>query len=181
MDNDLWSIQNWRGITQEKIKDILSLMDICITFLGNGISGKMERLQFLWEHLGVTGTGFPTFVEVTNNCFRRCLSVYLICNLTGNVSVYCFFRYFESPRPQADTIQDCVDRLRVSVLEARKHKGPMQTVYLEFRHDVFKYLFNGEGRPAKEKKLASIRGRRFLQMQGHKQLELHLWETRRWG
>ncbi|XP_074632051.1 uncharacterized protein LOC141890466 [Acropora palmata] len=60
-------------------------------------------------------------------------------------------RYFGSPRPQADTNQDCVDRLRVSVLEALKHKGPMQTVYLEFRHDVFKYLFNGEGRPAKEK------------------------------
>ena len=27
----------------------------------------------------------------------------------------------------------------------------MQTVYLEFRHDVCKYLFNGKGRPAKEK------------------------------
>mgnify|MGYP006973403944 FL=1 len=87
MDNDLWSIQNWRGITQEKIKDILTLMDICITFLGNGLSGKIERLQFLWEHLGVTGTAFPTFVEVINNCFRWCLSVCLICNLTGNVSI----------------------------------------------------------------------------------------------
>ena len=84
-DNDLWSIQNWRRITQEKIKEVLSLMDICITFLGNGISGKMERLQFLWEHLGATGTPFPSFVEVINNCFRWCLSVYSICNLTGNV------------------------------------------------------------------------------------------------
>lgn len=50
-----------------------------------------------------------------------------------------------------DTVQEYVDRLRVSLLDALRHKGPTQSVSLEFRHDVFKYLFNGKGRRGEER------------------------------
>ena len=50
-----------------------------------------------------------------------------------------------------NTVQECVDRLRVSLLDALKHKGPTQAISLEFCHDIFKYLFNGKGRHAEEK------------------------------
>ena len=39
----------------------------------------------------------------------------------------------------------------VSLLDALRHKGPEERLSLEFRHDVYKYLFNGKGRDAKEK------------------------------
>ena len=39
----------------------------------------------------------------------------------------------------------------VSFLDALRHKGPEQRLTLEFHHDVYKYLFNGKGRDAKEK------------------------------
>ena len=45
----------------------------------------------------------------------------------------------------------CVDRMRVSLLDALRHKGPEQRLTFEFRHDVYEYLFNGKGRDAKEK------------------------------
>ena len=44
-----------------------------------------------------------------------------------------------------------MDRLRVSVLDCLRHKGPTQSLSLEFRHDVFKFLFHGKGRAAEEK------------------------------
>ena len=39
----------------------------------------------------------------------------------------------------------------MSLLDALRHKGPEERLTLEFRHDVYKYLFNGKGRDAKEK------------------------------
>lgn len=60
-------------------------------------------------------------------------------------------RNFDSPRPEGDIVQSCIDRMRFALLEALKHKGPEQKVSLEFRHDVFKYLFCGKGRTAAEK------------------------------
>ena len=62
-----------------------------------------------------------------------------------------FSRNFDSPRPERDIVQSCVDRMRLTLLEALKHKGPEQKVCLEFQHDVFKYLFCGRGRVAAEK------------------------------
>ena len=41
--------------------------------------------------------------------------------------------------------------MRLTLLEALRHKGPEQKVSLEFQHDVFKYLFSGRGRAATEK------------------------------
>ena len=48
-------------------------------------------------------------------------------------------------------VQQCVDRLRMTVLDGLRHKGPEQRIVLEFRHDVFKYLFHGMGRRAEQK------------------------------
>lgn len=36
------------------------------------------------------------------------------------------------------------------MLEALTHKSPEQTVTLEFRHDVFKFLFRGKGEKRKD-------------------------------
>lgn len=36
-------------------------------------------------------------------------------------------------------------------MDALRHRGPTQTLSLEFRHDVFKYLFKGKGRNAEER------------------------------
>ena len=44
-----------------------------------------------------------------------------------------------------------MNRLRLSLLDALQQKGPGRPISLEFRHDVFKYLFNGKGRLAKDK------------------------------
>jgi len=41
--------------------------------------------------------------------------------------------------------------MRVSLLDALRHKGPEQRLTLEFRHDVYKYLFYGKGRGSREK------------------------------
>ena len=62
-----------------------------------------------------------------------------------------FSRNFNFLRPEGDIVQSCIDRMRLTLLEALKHKGPEQKVCLEFRHDVFKYLFHGRGRAAAEK------------------------------
>lgn len=37
------------------------------------------------------------------------------------------------------------------LLDALRHKGPEQKITMEFRHDVYKYLFQEKGREAKEK------------------------------
>lgn len=39
----------------------------------------------------------------------------------------------------------------MSLLDALRHKGPEQRLTLEFCHDVYKYLFYGKGKDAKEK------------------------------
>ena len=39
----------------------------------------------------------------------------------------------------------------MTVLDGLRHKGPEQRIVLEFRHDVFKYLFHGMGRRAEQK------------------------------
>ena len=52
-----------------------------------------------------------------------------------------FSRNFDSPRPEGDIVQSCIDRMRLTLLEALKHKGPEQKVCLEFRHDVLSICF----------------------------------------
>lgn len=39
----------------------------------------------------------------------------------------------------------------MAALDALRHKGAEQRISLEFRHDVFMYLFNGLGKPAEQK------------------------------
>ena len=60
-------------------------------------------------------------------------------------------RYFERPGPSVDIVQECVDRLRREILDALWHKGPEQKLSIEFRHDVFQFLFHGFGKAAKQK------------------------------
>ncbi|XP_031551421.1 uncharacterized protein LOC116288732 [Actinia tenebrosa] len=60
--------------------------------------------------------------------------------------------YFQNPKPSEDIIQHYVDGLRRELLEALTHKLPEQTITLEFRHDVFKYLFHGKGEKRKEER-----------------------------
>lgn len=69
-----------------------------------------------------------------------------------NLLMFIYFsRNFDSPRPEGDIVQSCINRMRLTLLEALKHKCPQQKVCLQFRHDVFKYLFFGRGRAAAEK------------------------------
>ena len=62
-----------------------------------------------------------------------------------------FSRYFASPKPELAIIQENVDRLRHGILECLRHKSPEQRITMEFRHDVFKYLFHSKGRKSPEK------------------------------
>ena len=48
-------------------------------------------------------------------------------------------------------IEECVDRICVSLMDALRHKGQEQRFTLEFQHDVYKYLFHSKGRTAEEK------------------------------
>ena len=41
--------------------------------------------------------------------------------------------------------------MRREVIEALRHRSPEQRITMEFRHDVFKYLFRGKGKKSKEK------------------------------
>lgn len=60
-------------------------------------------------------------------------------------------RYFEKPNPSVGDIQQCVDTLRREILDALRHKGPEQRVSIQFRHDVYKSLFQGVGKVAQQK------------------------------
>ncbi|KAJ7327834.1 hypothetical protein OS493_026113 [Desmophyllum pertusum] len=59
--------------------------------------------------------------------------------------------YFASPRPELAVVQENLDRLRHCVLDCLRHKYPEQRMTVEFRHDVFKYLFQRKGRKSKDK------------------------------
>ena len=72
-------------------------------------------------------------------------------HLSFKLKLTIFCGYFDSPKPHVDTVQECVDRQRVSLSDALRHKGPTQAVSLEFRHEVFKDLFSGKGRHAEER------------------------------
>ena len=50
-----------------------------------------------------------------------------------------------------DIVQKCVDRLRREILDTLRHKGPEQKLSIEFRHDVFQFLFHGFGKAAEQK------------------------------
>lgn len=52
--------------------------------------------------------------------------------------------YFESPKPGKEIIGECVDRMRVSLLDVLRHRGPEQRLTLEFRHDVINICFLGK-------------------------------------
>jgi hypothetical protein len=47
--------------------------------------------------------------------------------------------------------EECVDKMRIEVMLALKHKAPEQKLTLEFRHDVYGFLFNGKGMPAEQR------------------------------
>jgi hypothetical protein len=74
-------------------------------------------------------------------------------------------RYFEKPEPLQDVIQDCVDNLRREVLDALRHKGPMQRICVPFRHDVFHFLFDGLGRVAEQKQWTLYNVKDFVRCQ----------------
>ena len=59
--------------------------------------------------------------------------------------------YLESPKRGKEIIEECVDRMRVSLLDALRHKGPEGRLTLEFRDVVYKYLFYGKESRSKEK------------------------------
>lgn len=57
--------------------------------------------------------------------------------------------YFENPRPSKELVQEHLDILRSSVMSALRGKAVIQNVTLNFRHDVFKYLFLKRGKDLK--------------------------------
>ena len=61
-------------------------------------------------------------------------------------TIFASCRYFERPCPPKDLVDLCVDRLRIAVMEALRHKGPEQRVVVEFCHEVYKYLFMKKGK-----------------------------------
>ena len=48
-------------------------------------------------------------------------------------------------------MENSFDRLRREVVACLKHKWPNQRLTIEFRHDVYNYLFHGKGTPAEQK------------------------------
>ncbi|XP_046863235.1 LOW QUALITY PROTEIN: uncharacterized protein LOC124456980 [Xenia sp. Carnegie-2017] len=60
-------------------------------------------------------------------------------------------RYFKEPNTAMEIVQSCVDRLRMTALIAQKRQGSEQRISIDFRHDVFQYLFYGFGEPAQQK------------------------------
>lgn len=54
--------------------------------------------------------------------------------------------YFNKPKPPQNLVQAHVDLLRSSMMSALRGKAVIQNITLNFRHDVFKYLFCGRGR-----------------------------------
>ena len=69
----------------------------------------------------------------------------------SNFILHNFCSYFNSPKLGKDMIEECVDRMCVSLMDALRHKAPEQRLSLEFQHDAYKYLFRGKGRTAEEK------------------------------
>ena len=47
-------------------------------------------------------------------------------------------------------MENSVDRLRREFVACLKHKWPNQRLTIEFRHDVYNYLFHGKGTPAEQ-------------------------------
>ncbi|CAB4031911.1 Hypothetical predicted protein [Paramuricea clavata] len=60
-------------------------------------------------------------------------------------------RYFEKPDPSQDVVLDCVDRLWREIMSCLKRKGPQQRISIDFRHDVYKFLFVGKGKQAEQR------------------------------
>ena len=69
----------------------------------------------------------------------------------SNFILHNFCSYLNSPKLGKDMIEECVDRICVSLMDALRHKGQEQRLTLEFQHDVYKYLFHSKGRTAEEK------------------------------
>ena len=64
-------------------------------------------------------------------------------------------------------IEEFVDRMRVSLMDALRHKGPEQRLTLEFQHDVYKYLFHAKGKTAEEKNWSSFYENDFCRLLGY--------------
>ena len=56
-----------------------------------------------------------------------------------------FCRYFENPTPDRDVVLHEVGRLRIAVAHALKASKVRQTLTVEFRQDVYLYLFGRKG------------------------------------
>ena len=56
-----------------------------------------------------------------------------------------FCRYFENPTPDRDVVLHEVSRLRIAVAHALKASKVRQTLTVEFRQDVYLYLFGCKG------------------------------------
>ena len=47
-------------------------------------------------------------------------------------------------------VEESIDHLRREVVDSLKHRWPKQRVTVEFRHDVYNFLFTGKGKPAEQ-------------------------------
>jgi len=61
------------------------------------------------------------------------------------------YRYFNNPVPSMEILQENFDLLRTGIIEGLKSKITSQTLAINCRHDVFKYIFKGKGINAVEK------------------------------
>ena len=69
--------------------------------------------------------------------------VYIIITCVTVQHVFC--RYFENPTPDRDVVLHEVSRLRIAVAHALKASKVRQTLTVEFRQDVYLYLFGCKG------------------------------------
>ena len=77
------------------------------------------------------------------------------------ISAFCY-RYFHNPKPPIDVIQDNQDQLHQCVIEGLKSKAIAQTISINFRHDVYKYIFLEKGEKAVEKNWQLLENNYFM-------------------
>ena len=60
------------------------------------------------------------------------------------------FRAFRTSKPSEERIKEGSDLLAVPILQhlKGKHQTASPTTVIEIRHDVFNYIFRGQGRPS---------------------------------
>ena len=112
--------------------------------------GSLYRISSCWDFLAlvvILSFFFSSFEEENSNLSFvykfDCMAFEIKFNI---FTIFASCRYFERPCPPKDLVDLCVDRLRIAVVDALRHKGPEQRVVVEFCHDVYKYLFMKKGK-----------------------------------